>query len=176
VETRRQRELGADIAAHLHRLYAERGRQGRFGGSGKAEFLAWQAQAGKELAAALGGQPASVPPLQLERIPIPSPEAPEFAGVRLERLYYATREDLAATAYLVLPEALPAPAPAVLCPPGHGGGINQVVFDQSGIYHQYPLALARQGLVALVPEHLGSGERVEEQGCTHLFGYCYSAK
>lgn len=172
MDTGAKHDLSAELCIHLDRRYRERSRTRRFQGSGKEELLAWQARTRRELAAALGGEPDQVPALALERIPIAAPDAPEFAGVRLERLYYRTREDLTATAFLVLPAGLTSPAPAVLCPPGHGGGMNQLVFEP-GIYHHYPLHLARRGLVSLVPEHLGHGERAVPQapGCTHAFSY-----
>jgi len=59
----------------------------------------------------------------------------------------------------VVPARLSEPVPGVLCPPGHGGGMQQLLFEENGIYKRYPLALARRGMVALVPEHIGFGER-----------------
>ena len=170
MDTKCIRDLSAEFAAHLSRLYVERSRARRFRGSTAAEFEAWQAQARAELTALMGGQPAQVPPLELERIPLDPPDDPAFSGLRLERLYYRTREDLTATAYLVLPENMGGAAPAVLCPPGHGGGMNQLVFERQGIYHQYPLALARRGMAALVPEHIGFGERA---GAPYHHGYSH---
>ena len=176
MDTKRTRDLRTEFAAHLDHLYTQRSRGMRFSGASRADFDAWQTQAHAELTASVRGEPAGLLPLELERIPLSAPAEDGFAGVRVERLYYRTREDLTATAYLVLPQEPTAPAPAVLCPPGHGDGMNQVLFERPGIYHQYPVELARRGLVALVPEHVGFGERAGasyHRAYTH--GYYYLA-
>ena len=56
---------------------------------------------------------------------------------RIERVCYQTMPGVRVPAYLLIPSDLTGPAPAVLCPPGHGGGMNQVLFED-GIYKQYP--------------------------------------
>jgi len=172
--TRPTRDLSGDFTHHLHRRYNRGSRALRFPGGDAAAFAAWQAKTRQVLLETLGGVPEAVPALELERLPVATGGDPAFAGLHLERLYYRTRADLHATAYLVLPERLSAPAPAVLCPPGHGGGMNQVVFEDPGIYHRFPLALAHRGMVCLVPEHLGFGERGNAPGigdATHQWQY-----
>lgn len=157
MDTHPPRDLRADFLMHLHNRYEAGGRHLRFEGQTPADFAAWQEGARAALLSALGLEGPIAPP-DLERIPTDTAGDPAFAGLRLERLYYRTRPDLTATAWLVMPEGLGRPAAAVLCPPGHGGGMNQVVFEDS-IYRRYPLELARRGFVALVPEHIGFGER-----------------
>lgn len=91
------------------------------------------------------------------------------------RLAYDTLPGVTVPAWLLIPKGVKLPAPAVLCPPGHGDGMNQVMDETPGIYHEYPKELAKRGMVALVPEHVGFGERMGEEGndrrSSHLYNY-----
>ncbi|MEM3041759.1 MAG: secretin N-terminal domain-containing protein, partial [Nitrososphaerota archaeon] len=95
----------------------------------------------------------------------------EREHITIERLLYQTRPGLWAPAYLVCPKNKPGRLPAILCPPGHGEGMNQVLFEK-GDYKRYPIELAERGFVTLVPENIGFGERVgRTDDATHQFYY-----
>jgi dienelactone hydrolase len=162
-------ELSHSFRHYLDELYARRSREWAFRGQGAAEFRRWQEQTRPRLAALLGGRERHRCPLNLRRALVE-----ETATYRRERLYYDTRPNLTATAQLLLPKAASGPVPAVLCPPGHGGGMNQVL-DEPGAYKQYPFALVARGLAALVPEHIGFGERTgapdDDRQANHAFFY-----
>lgn len=155
--------LNRDFREYLLRRHETEGRRQRFQGNGQAEFEAWQPQARAVLAQTLR-MPDLADESELTREPLdPSLQAwtgckPD-AAFRIERVSYQSFPGVRVPAFLLIPNGLTRPAPAVLCPPGHGRGMNQVVFEQS-IYKHYPCELARRGFVTLIPEHLGFGERM----------------
>jgi len=151
-------DLSHSFRDYLDALYAERARAWAFQGRSSADLRRWQEATRPKLVALLGGEATPRVALNLRRILVE--ETPVY---RRERLYYDTRPGLTATAQLLLPKGAAGRVPAVLCPPGHGGGMNQVMEEQ-GIYKRYPFALAQRGLAALVPEHIGFGERTGPPG------------
>ena len=155
-----------DFRKELARLYDEGSRQWAFRGGDQEALAQWQKETRQRLTELLGPFPPRVP-LELER----KVEAETDVYVR-ERLLYQTMLGIYVPAFLIVPRHAVFPAPGVLCPPGHGGGMNQVVDELGGIYKQYPLELVRRGMVVLVPEHAGFGERCggESEGdATHTY-------
>jgi len=159
-------ELGKSFADHLKELYRTHSRTRAFRGNTREELISWQEETRARLLELLGGRCETIPDPRLQRKRIEDRD-----GLVIERLLYQTRPGLWAPAFLVRPEEIVTPLPAVLCPPGHGEGMNQVVFE-TGIYKQYPLEIARRGMVAMVPEHIGFGERTtEDNDANHPFYY-----
>ncbi len=151
-------DLSHSFRRYLDALYAERARAWAFRGRTAEDLRCWQEETRPRLIALLGGsEPARVPPRLRREV------VAETATFRRERLYYDTRLGLMATAQLLLPAGAAGRVPAVLCPPGHGGGMNQVL-EEKGIYKRYPFSLVERGLAALVPEHIGFGERTGPPG------------
>lgn len=156
---------------YINRLYAQHTREWAYPASGSQDdFRRWQKRARKGLLRVLTMEHREHVPLNLQRQVVE-----ETADYTRERLYYDTLPGVTVPAYLLIPKGVKLPAPAVLCPPGHGEGMNQVLDESPGIYHEYPKALARRGMVALVPEHVGFGERLGEPGndrqANHLYNY-----
>ena len=153
--------LNLDFREHLFRRYAQDGRKQRFPGETREEFEAWQVDARGVLEETLR-MPEVSGDLELEREPVDSSmlswEGGRYEGFTLERIRYQSMHGVRVPAFLLIPDKLDHQAPAILCPPGHGRGMNQVLFEK-GIYKQYPMELARRGFVTLVPEHVGFGER-----------------
>ncbi|WP_284641063.1 dienelactone hydrolase family protein [Paenibacillus silviterrae] len=106
-------------------------------------------------------------PKLLERV-----ELPEHGLVR-ERVEYTTAEGLRVPAYVVLPQATEGKRlPAVLAWHGHGYGSRESVgllTDGSvregapGIHNDFALELAKRGVVVLLPEIVGFGDRKLQQ-------------
>jgi dienelactone hydrolase len=156
-----------DFKKELERLYSEHSRKWAFRGQSEQALVQWQAQTRSKLGELLGPFPPSVA-LKLERKVVAETE-----GYIRERLLYQTQPGIYVPAYLIIPKKVAWPVPGVLCPPGHGGGMNQVV-DEIGIYKQYPLELVRRGMAVLIPEHAGFGERcgkAEEKDAQHAYYY-----
>jgi dienelactone hydrolase len=73
--------------------------------------------------------------------------------------------------YLLVPEGLKQPGPAVLCVPGHGRGVDEIVgiaddgSDRDhldGYQHDFAVQCAQKGYVTLALEPLGFGHRRDE--------------
>ncbi|AEI46299.1 dienelactone hydrolase family protein [Paenibacillus mucilaginosus] len=97
-------------------------------------------------------------------------ESEEMAdGITRQRIEYSTAEGLRVPAYLLLPkEARTGRRPAVLAWHGHGYGSREAVGllpdgtlnpGPPGIHRNFAVELARRGLVVLVPEIVGFGDR-----------------
>jgi len=162
-------DLRRSFTEYIKILYKHKSRRMKFRGNTKEELIIWQKRARTCLVEILGGKPEIISELNLKRKVVE-----ETANFSIERLLYQTKKDLWATAYLVLPQGVTLPAPAVLCPPGHGYGMNQVLFerDRYCVYKRYPLELAKRGFICFVPEHIGFGERVgTTNDSSHIFYY-----
>ena len=154
--------LYLDFREYLFRRYDTEGRKHRFQGDTLEAFEAWQPQAREVLAQTLRmPMELGAPELVREQV---DPSSLPWAGMkpegfRIERVRYQSFPGVRVPGFLLIPDGLDGPAPAVLCPPGHGRGMNQVMFEP-GIYKQYPWELSRRGFVTLIPEHAGFGERL----------------
>ena len=155
-------DLSHSFRRYLEEQVAAHSREWAFRGRTAGDFRRWQEQTRPRLVALLGGAEKRRVPLNLRRSLVS-----ETAAYRRERLYYDVRPGLTATAQLLLPKGAAGRVPAVLCPPGHGGGMNQVM-DENGIYKRYPFALVERGMAVLVPEHIGFGERAGPPGNDRL--------
>ena len=112
-----------------------------------------------------------------ERVPLnPRPVATvTLDGYRRETVHFATRPGLDAFAYVLIPDGMTGPRPAVICLPGHGrgadsfAGINedgtQRPLGAAGEYHRdFALECVRQGYITLVLELASFGHRQSEMG------------
>jgi dienelactone hydrolase len=86
-------------------------------------------------------------------------EVQEEECYRREKVVYDTAPGVTAVAYLLIPRGVALPRPAVLCPPGHGSGMEAVA--QKGTTQDYGVRFAEAGFVTLAPEHIGFGERAQ---------------
>lgn len=81
---------------------------------------------------------------------------------------FDTRPGLSAFGYLLIPEGLKAPAPAVICLPGHGRGVDDIVGiaeggadrdHDDGYQHDFAVQNVRRGYVTFAMEMIGFGHR-----------------
>ncbi|MNB76893.1 Abhydrolase family protein [compost metagenome] len=115
-----------------------------------------------ELKRVLGAFPAERQPLGaavLERI--------EYDDFIVERVSYSTMEAMQVPVLVLVPKDGPGPWPAVLACHGHGNGQLDAAglgpdfreLDDPGIHNRFAVQLVRQGLLVVVPEIMGFGER-----------------
>lgn len=94
----------------------------------------------------------------------------EFTGPGYVRrlVRFETRPGLEAVGWLLMPTQLSEPKPAVICLPGHGRGVDEIVGidekgqvdENSGSYqNNFALQCVRQGYVTLALEMIGFGHR-----------------
>lgn len=156
--------ISRDFRDYLMRRYDTLARQQRFRGATRDEFQAWQPGARATLREVLR-MPEELGAPDLARQPVALSgqrwgRSRSEDAFRIERLCYQTMPGVRVSAYLFIPENLPGPAPAILAPPGHGHGINDLAFNRDSYFRGYAHELARRGFVVLAPEHIGFGERV----------------
>jgi dienelactone hydrolase len=124
---------------------------------------AWKAQARARLTDLIGVD-------GIERVPLHPEYGPAKARPGHSRIpvTFATRPDLLAVGYLLVPDDLKGPAPAVICLPGHGRGCDDIVGiaedgtdrdHDDGYQHDFAVQCVRKGYVTLALEMLGFGHR-----------------
>ncbi|MBV9791166.1 MAG: acetylxylan esterase [Chloroflexi bacterium] len=113
-------------------------------------------------------------------LPASEPSPPVFtvappttlAGYRRVYLEYASAPDTIVPAWLLIPDDLTGPAPAVIAVHGHGSGMDDLVglnadgserTEPQGYHQDFALALCRRGMIVLAPELRGFGRRREPQ-------------
>ena len=132
---------------------------------------AWRTTARERLLELIGGLPTERVPLDVR---------PEAAVARPDhtrtRLVFATRPDMDACGYLLVPKGLKGPAPAVVCIPGHGRGADDIVGIDAkgddrdhldGYQHDFAVQAVRKGFITLALEPLGFGRRRDPAARSH---------
>lgn len=124
----------------------------------------WQRAAREKIVELLGGIPARRVPLDPEVL-----EAADLGTYTRERVVFQTRENLSAVGYLLLPKDRPRPLPVVVCFPGHGRGVADIVgigddgapraARGAGYAKEYAVQCAERGYAAFALEQLAFGAR-----------------
>jgi dienelactone hydrolase len=152
-----------DPVAYTLRLYAEAPRQLGFRATTRAEAEAWQNALRLKLTELIGGFPKVRSPLQPVTL-----ETRQFSGYRREKLVFNSRPDMSVLAYVLLPEKAKPPTPVMICLPGHGRGVDDIVgiddngrdrVDKSGYQHDFAIQMAESGVAAVAIEPLAFGCR-----------------
>src|SRR5262249_38645466 len=107
-------------------------------------------------------------------------ETRAFPDYRREKLVFDSRRGVSVLAYLLIPTHAKTPAPTVICVPGHGRGVDDVVgvdergrdrTDRAGYQHDFAIQAGEAGLAALAIEPMGFGCRRDplnaRQGLSH---------
>jgi len=152
-----------DPVAFARDQYAAALRQLRFKATTPAQALAWQKRLKAKLIELLGGFPVSRSPLAPVTL-----ETRTFPGYRREKIVFDSRPGVSVLAYLLLPDRAAKPAATMICVPGHGRGVDDVVgiddkgndrTDKSGYQHDFAIQVAEAGMAALAIEPMGFGCR-----------------
>ena len=99
-----------------------------FKASGKTETLAWQKKLRKKILELVGEFPAKAEPLHAQIL-----ESKEFPSYHREKFVITTRPGQAMLGYVLTPKKPAAKYPAVICVPGHGRGVDDIVgIDDKG--------------------------------------------
>src|SRR5438270_7652051 len=92
-----------------------------FRAKSKAEAEVWQGQLRTKLTELLGGFPERTP-LQPQTL-----ETRDFPGYRRERFVFESRPGVRVLGYLLTPKSAQSRCAAVVCIPGHGRGVDDIV-------------------------------------------------
>jgi dienelactone hydrolase len=124
---------------------------------------AWQKQLRPKIVELMGGFPDKPSPLQPQTI-----EVKEFSGYRREKFVFQCRPGVGVLGYLLTPTTGKAPYAPVVCIPGHGRGVDDLVgIDPNGqdrtvkVAYQYDYAVqvAEHGMAAVAIEPMAFGCR-----------------
>ena len=160
-----------DPVAFTRDLYAKTPRRLQFTARTRPEAEAWQKTLRRKLTELIGGFPdARVPlrPVTLETRPFP--------GYTREKLVFDSRPGVSVLAYLLLPDKARRPAPVMICVPGHGRGVDDIVgidengnerTDKAGYQHDFAIQVAEAGLAAMAIEPMGFGCRRDPLNARH---------
>ena len=110
------------------------------------------------------------------RLSVPAPAASAgrrsrpamFPGYRREKIVFDSRPGVSVLAYVLIPEKARTPAPTMICVPGHGRGVDDIVgiddqgrdrTDKAGYQHDFAIQVAEAGMAAVAIEPMGFGCR-----------------
>ncbi len=155
-------DAGLDPVRWTIESYQEAPLRLTFQATNKADAEKWQQELRAKLTELLGGFPArtELRPKMLE--------VREFAGYRREKFLFHSRPGVSVMAYLLIPKAKPAPHPVVVCVPGHGRGVDDIVgIDEhgndrtvkEGYEYDFAVQAVEHGVAALAIEPMGFGYR-----------------
>jgi dienelactone hydrolase len=152
-----------DPVAYTHELFAAAPRQLRFRAQNRGEAEAWQKTLRTKLTDLIGGFPAARTPLRAVTL-----ETRRFPGYTREKIVFDSRPGVSMLAYFLLPDAARRPAPVMICVPGHGRGVDDIVgideqgadrTDKAGYQHDFAIQVAEAGIAAMAIEPMGFGCR-----------------
>lgn len=152
-----------DPVAYVRDLYAAAPRRLRFTARTRGEAEEWQRSLRSKVTELIGAFPPARSPLRPVIL-----DTRTFPGYRREKIVFDSRRGLSVLAYLLLPTAAKTPMPVMICVPGHGRGVDDIVgideqgrerTDKSGYQHDFAIQVAEAGLAAIAIEPLGFGCR-----------------
>jgi dienelactone hydrolase len=152
-----------DPVAYSRERYAAAPRRLRFQARTTGQAEEWQKTLRAKIIDLLGGFPPPGSPLNPVTL-----ETRQFPGYKREKIVFDSRPGVSVLAYLLLPDKAPSPAPTVICVPGHGRGVDDIVgiddrgrdrTDKSGYQHDFAIQVAEAGMAALAIEPMAFGCR-----------------
>jgi dienelactone hydrolase len=134
----------------------------------------WQARLRAKLTELVGGFPEKRTPLDAQTL-----EVREFTGYRREKFVFQSRPGSWVLGYLLTPKSGSSPYAPVVCVPGHGRGVDDIVgiddkgrdrTDKDGYQHDFAIQAAEHGLAAVAIEPMCFGCRRDAKTKTHGLG------
>ncbi len=146
-----------------------------FRASAKADAEAWQRRLRAKLTELIGGFPEQKIALSPQSL-----ETRDFPNYRREKFIFQSRPGVAVVGYLLTPASSKPPYAAVICVPGHGRGVDDIVgidehgndrTGKPGYQHDFAIQAVEHGLAAVAIEPMAFGCRrdpkTEKEGITH---------
>jgi len=132
-------------------------------GGGKKATEAWQKKLRGKVLDLIGGFPKERIPLQPVTL-----EVRDFPKYRREKFVIQTQPGVALLGYLLTPRDAKGPLPTMICVPGHGRGVDDIVgvddkgrdrTDKAGYQHDFAIQVAEAGMAAVAIEPMAFGCR-----------------
>jgi len=150
-------------------LYYNKKRVLEFNAKSIEEWRDWRNKLRSKIIELLGGFDYPATDLYPETV-----EVREFPGYIREKVIFQSDEFSSIPAYVLVPKDLKGRAPAVVAMHGHGYGKNEITgfWDDGservdpisrGYQKDFALKLVKRGLVVIVPDQCGFGERREKE-------------
>jgi dienelactone hydrolase len=152
-----------DPVAYVVDQYPTAPRRLRFQATTRSQAEEWQTALRAKLTELVGGFPTERTALR----PI-TLETREFPGYTREKVVFDSRTGVSVLAYVLLPEKTRRPAPVMICVPGHGRGVDDIVgideqgnerTDKAGYQHDFAIQVVEAGMAAVAIEPMGFGCR-----------------
>jgi len=133
-----------------------------FRATDKAGVEAWQRELRAKLTELLGGFPQKTA-LNPQTI-----EVRDYPAYRREKFVFESRPGVAVLGYLLTPSSAKRPYPTVVCIPGHGRGVDDIVgidehgndrAGKPGYQHDFAIQAVEHGLAAVAIEPMAFGYR-----------------
>jgi len=156
-------EDGLDSLEFSLRRYDEAERRLRFDARTAGGARTWQSRLRRQLVRLMGGFPARKCDLAPEVL-----DRRRMDGYTREKIALWSRPGLRVIGYFLLPEKFRAPGPAMICLPGHGRGVDDIIGIEEdgtqraqwgGYQNDFALQAVANGFAALAIEQLGFGYR-----------------
>jgi Abhydrolase family len=128
----------------------------------QAQAELWQGQLRAKLTELIGGFPARTP------LNFQSLEVKNYPGYRREKFVFQSRPHLGVLGYLLVPTGKAAPHATVVCVPGHGRGVDDIVgIDERGedrtkkpfYAYDFAIQVVEHGMAAVAIEPMAFGCR-----------------
>jgi dienelactone hydrolase len=152
-----------DPVLFSQRLYESAPLRLTFRATTRKQAEAWQKKLHAKVVELLGPFPASSPTLNAQTL-----EVREFPGYRREKFVFESSPGLNVLGYLLTPSSAKPPYPTVVCVPGHGRGVDDIIgvddqgrdrTDKDGYQHDFAIQAAEHGLAAVAIEPIAFGCR-----------------
>jgi len=143
-------------------LYNATPRRLTFNATSRDEAQAWQRELRPRLVELLGGIPRPA-----DDLAVAVEDVQEFPAYRRERISFASRPGERVVGYLLTPRGEP-PFPVMICIPGHGRGVDDIVgidengaqrTEKAGYSGDFAIQAVEYGMAAVAIESLGFGHR-----------------
>ncbi len=134
-----------------------------FKATNKAQAELWQQELRAKLTELIGGFPHERVPLQPQIV-----EKRDFPKYTRERFVFESRAGVSVAGYLLLPKDANPPFAPVICVPGHGRGVDDIVgidehgadrTDKAGYQHDFAIQVVEHALAAVAIEPMAFGCR-----------------
>ena len=154
---------GFDPVHFTNQLYQDAPLRMTFQAKTRRQAEQWQTRLRAKLAELVGGFPEKRTALQAETL-----EVREFPAYRREKFVFQSRPGSSVLGYLLTPKSGSAPHASVICVPGHGRGVDDIVgiddhgHDRAahdGYQYDFAIQAVEHGMAAVAIEPMGFGCR-----------------
>ena len=145
--------LAFDPVIFTQKLYETAPLRLTFRATSRKKAEAWQRQLRSKLTELLGGFPDQRSPLSPQTL-----ETREFPAYRREKFVFQSRPGLYVLGYLLTPLKRARPHPVMVCVPGHGRGVDDIVgiddqgrdrVNKDGYQHDFAIQVIEHGMAAV---------------------------